>query len=136
SSAPNQIGKKRGNHFVPLTQAGARASLGLGYSLVVLTGLQSASLRSQFSRTTDICDWHRGAGHVNSTQGTRLQATSKQNAGATSQHGTVGLFQLAPSDLRIFQASGSLTSECRGTASTTPVRGLVQSECELPSRLR
>src|SRR5581483_5845093 len=54
SGAPNQIGKKRGNHLVSLTQAGARASLGLGYFLIVLTGPQPASLRSQFSRTMSV----------------------------------------------------------------------------------
>ena len=34
---------------------------------------------------------------------------------------------------RIFIASGSLTSVCLGTASTTPVRGLIHNECALPS---
>jgi len=45
--APNQIGKKRGNHFVSLTQGGACSSLALGHFLIVLTGLQSGSLRSR-----------------------------------------------------------------------------------------
>jgi hypothetical protein len=36
----------------------------------------------------------------------------------------------------IFIANGSLISVCRGTASTTPVFGLIQSECEVPSRFR
>jgi len=38
--------------------------------------------------------------------------------------------------LRIFRASGSLISLCRGTASITPVLGLIQSEWEAPSLLR
>jgi hypothetical protein len=39
-------------------------------------------------------------------------------------------FYFAFSDLSILRASGSLISLCRGTASTTPVLGFVQSECE------
>ena len=49
--APNWIGKKRGDHFLSLTQGGARSSLALGYYLIVLTGLQFGSLRSQCCRT-------------------------------------------------------------------------------------
>jgi len=37
---------------------------------------------------------------------------------------------------QIFLASLSGISVCRGTASTSPVCGLVQSECERPSRFR
>ena len=36
---------------------------------------------------------------------------------------------------RILAASRFGISECRGTASTAPVFGLHQRECELPSRL-
>lgn len=38
--------------------------------------------------------------------------------------------------LRIFFANGSLISICRGTASTTPVLGLIQREWDAPSRFR
>jgi hypothetical protein len=50
--APNQIGKNKGNHFVSLTQGGARSSLAPGYFHIVPPGLQSGSLRSRFGRTT------------------------------------------------------------------------------------
>src|ERR1700675_2014321 len=44
--APNQIGKKRGDHFVSLTQGGARSSLALGNYLSSLQDFQFGSLRS------------------------------------------------------------------------------------------
>ena len=38
--------------------------------------------------------------------------------------------------LSIFFANGSLISLCRGTASITPVLGLIQRECDFPSRFK
>jgi hypothetical protein len=37
---------------------------------------------------------------------------------------------------KIFFANGSLISLCRGTASIDPSFGLIQSECEAPSRFK
>jgi len=42
----------------------------------------------------------------------------------------------APRFRKIFLASGSLTSVCRGIVSTRPVRGLIQMECDRPSHFR
>ena len=56
--APNQIGKKRGNHFVSLTQGAPNAfGVALGYYLIVLTGLQLRSLPSSFRRTHQLSNW-------------------------------------------------------------------------------
>jgi hypothetical protein len=46
------------------------------------------------------------------------------------------LSQAEPSAFKIFQASGSLISLCRGIASIRPVCGLVHSECDPPSRFK
>jgi len=46
------------------------------------------------------------------------------------------VFHSAFKFFKIFFANGSLISECRGTASVTPFFGLIQSECDLPSRFR
>ena len=40
--------KNESDHFLSLTQGGARSSLTLGYFLIVLSGLQLGSLRSHF----------------------------------------------------------------------------------------
>jgi hypothetical protein len=37
---------------------------------------------------------------------------------------------------KIFFTNGSLISMCRGTASIIPFFGLIQSECEAPSRFK
>jgi hypothetical protein len=46
--------KKRGNHFLSLTQGGARSSLALGYYHYVLAGLQFGSLRLRLRRTVPV----------------------------------------------------------------------------------